>query len=209
MAKKEKKEKKVKKSTTKGTYKEYKYMTMQETWHKIKDNPVMKDKVNYGLYKKIMNTLSTEILEEVLMNPMGFQLPEHLGMFQMIGLKRPSVGPYTDLGLLAQTDGYNYTIRHLKGSHTRIHNLVYYNFTLSDLAFKLVTRRIRKDDFFHLQKFNSRKQMYMANDRDNPEERIIQAMFKKDVKTTKAEYREMVSIVKENIKNKKEDDNKG
>jgi len=191
------------KSRTKGTYKEYKYMTMQETWHKLKEDPITKDKVNYNLYKKIMNTLNKEVLEEVLMNPLGFQLPEKMGLLQMAGLKRQEVGPNTDMGLLARTDGYNYTVRHLMGS-TSIHNLAYYNFKLSTIAQRLITRRIRKDDFFHLQKFNSRIEKKIATDKDDPKTRIIQAMFKKNKRTTKAEYREAIEILKQQI-----NDNKG
>lgn len=203
------KEKKPKKSKTKGTYKEYKYMTMQETWHKIKETPEIKDRVTYADYKKIMRDLTLLVLEEVLINPQGFQLPNRLGVLQMIGLKLPDNNP-VPLDVLAITDGYSYKIRHLTTRYIKVQYQEYYHYFLSDLATKLIKRRVRKDDFFHLLKFRSAIDMHKATDKDDPETRIKLGL-RKGPRLGREAYREMMLMAKEKYKDNKDkqNDNKG
>lgn len=204
-----KKPKKPRKSFTKGTYKEYKYMTMQETWHKIKETPEIKGKINYAEYKKIMRDLTLLVLEEVLINPQGFQLPNRLGVLQMIGLAVPQNNTPIGMDVLAITDGYSYKIRHLTTRYIKVQYQEYYFYYLSDLATKLIKRRVRKDDFFHLLKFRSAIDMHKATDKDDPETRI-KLRLRKGPRLDKESYREMMQMVKDKYKNKdNQNDNKG
>jgi len=164
------KNKKVKKPKV---YKEFKYMTVQEIWARLKNEEPLKGKVDYFVFRKIISDLTYAILEEVFINPQGFSLPNRLGLLQMVGIKRKCKSLHIDYSLLAHTDGYNYKIRHLYGRSTKSLYLELYRFVENDMVKKTIVRRIKQDDFFHYFKFESFKEMVFATDIDSEKRRVI------------------------------------
>lgn len=142
-----------------GIYVYYKFMVVQETWKKLKNTPLIKDnKISHLEFKRIIATLSWGIMEEVLINPQGFIIPCNLGYFQVIGIKKQSAPSERSMFLYAITDNYHYTIRHYFKNQKKTKNQEFYTFRISSNAKKLISRRIKTDDFFHYYKFKTRKE---------------------------------------------------
>lgn len=136
----------------KGDYLQYKTIISHETWRSFSSKyPDCKELgLDYWTIRRLLSDLSDMIIEEVINNSLGFELPYRCGTLKMVGHpmeKRTEFYKRKKMDY-ARTDGHVYTMRWItKGAKMKLKRL--YKFKTAKLIQKELTKAIREDKFFN------------------------------------------------------------
>jgi hypothetical protein len=131
----------------KGDYAKFKYLTHIEAWN-IFHERYPDSKVGYREFRQVIKTLGQRVEEHVFTNPMGVELPDGLGIFQIVGYIPRAFYTYAKK-YKVRTDGFYYKMFLLKravNAKLPFYDKFYWKMT-KQLQSRLV-ERILKDEFF-------------------------------------------------------------
>lgn len=132
----------------KGDYSLYKTRSYVNAWLDY-NNLNHKNKIGYWQFRKVLSTLTDEIMTEVINCPLGIELPEQLGSLVMIGFKVDKLPKMNKVKFkMATTDGYVYRLRWTEGVGTRKWKL-YFHFDVGKAIQKRIYEAIKDNKFFN------------------------------------------------------------